>query len=468
MLFTSAAFFAFLAIVLVVYYLPGLRRWQIAWLAAASLFFYGYSQPYLLVLLLAVALIDIACSYQTVRSANPRLWAAGGVAANLLILALFKYNHLMASLAPALAGMGEPVRTLLMLPLPIGISFFTFHGISLLVDTFKRQEAGAVVRSAQYPAAHARNTLFYLSFFPQLIAGPIMKARDFFPQMAPKAFRDIPWTCAVEALILGYFLKVVIADNLNQQTFWLAYPYFMSFSTANLVLVLLGYSAQIFADFAGYSLIAIGLARLFGYRLPTNFLFPYISQSFAEFWTRWHMSLSAWLREYLYFPLGGNRRGRGRTLVNLMVVMILGGLWHGAAISYAVWGFWHGAALVVERLCDGLWLYRSPHPVAVAMRVMLVFGVVTLGWLLFKLPNFSDVLSFLQMLGQNAALPLAKTNAAMIVIYAAPVVLYHLHYVLQRRGMGLSATARSAAFGLLAAAIVINPGPPQDFIYFQF
>lgn len=467
MLFTSAAFFVFLAAVFIGYYFPGMGRWQVAWLAAASLFFYGYNHPALLLLLLAISLIDIVCTYWTLRSARPRLWAAGGVVANLLTLAFFKYSHLLAGIVPP-GSAGDPVRILLMLPLPIGISFFTFHGISLLIDTFRRQDAGAVVQSAGDFGAHARNTLFYLSFFPQLIAGPIMKARDFYPQIAPKAFRAIDWDRAIEALILGYFLKVVVADNLNQQTFWLAYPYFMGFSSLNLVLVLLGFSAQIFADFAGYSLIAIGLARLFGYNLPTNFLFPYISQSFAEFWTRWHMSLSAWLREYLYYPLGGNRRGRLRTYANLMVVMTLGGLWHGAAVSYAVWGGWHGAALVLERLFCQRAFYRSNSMVVATLRVMLVFAVVTIGWLLFKLPEFKDVLAFFAALVGNTGLPLAKTSAAMILIYAGPVVLYHLQYVLQQHGIGFRPMVRSIVFGLFAAAIVINPGPPQTFIYFQF
>lgn len=468
MLFTSSAFFIFLAVVFIGYYLPVLSRWQIAWLAAASLFFYGYSQPYLLTLLLSVAVIDIVCSYQIAHSTRPRLWAASGVAANLLTLAFFKYGHLMATLAHPIGGAGDPLNLLLMLPLPIGISFFTFHGISLLVDTFRNRGADAIARSTRDFGGHARNTLFYLSFFPQLIAGPIMKAREFFPQMTPKMFRDIPWTGAIEALILGYFLKVVVADNLNQQTFWLAYPYFLSFSSLNLMLALVGYSAQIFADFAGYSLIAIGLARLFGYRLPTNFMFPYISQTFAEFWTRWHMSLSAWLREYLYFPLGGNRKGRGKTYFNLMIVMTLGGLWHGAAISYAVWGFWHGAALVLERIFHTTGFYRSGQPAVALLRGVVVFGVVTFGWLLFKLPNFGDVLMFLNALGQNTSLALGKTSAAMIMLYALPVILYHLHYILAQRELRLSSAVRSAVFGLLTAAIAINPGPPQDFIYFQF
>jgi alginate O-acetyltransferase complex protein AlgI len=474
MLFTSAAFFLFLAIVFLVYYLPAMAPWQLPWLVAASLFFYAFSQPYLVLLLLIVAVVDIACSHRIAMSTRPRFWAICGVLANLLVLAFFKYNHLFASLFTSLTSQSDPFRALFLLPLPIGISFYTFHGISLLVDTFRQEPTRSVVRSARNFTGHVGNTLLYISFFPQLIAGPIMKAHDFYPQIATKRLHDIDWDGAIEALIVGYFLKVFIADNLSQQTNWLAYPYFLNLSSLNLLLVLLGYSAQIFADFAGYSLIAIGLGKLFGYNLPTNFFFPYISETFAEFWTRWHMSLSAWLREYLYFSLGGNRKGRGRTYFNLMAVMTLGGLWHGAAISYAVWGCWHGCALVLERACSHTGFYRSRH---VAMRVLrgaLVFCVVTAGWLLFKLPNFHDVIAFFAALVRNGDLAISRTNAVMILIYSSPVALYHLHYLVKRhilelgRTYCLGRTTRSVGFGLLCAAIALNPGPPQTFIYFQF
>ena len=146
-----------------------------------------------------------------------------------------------------------------------------------------------------------------------------------------------------------FFKKWLVADNLKDITYWISYPFFQNLSSLTLITLLTGYSAQIFADFAGYSLIAIGVAELFGYHLPQNFNFPYISKSFSEFWTRWHISLSSWLKEYLYFSLGGNRKGKGRTYLNLLIVMFLGGLWHGAAWSFAVWGLWHGTALVIER-----------------------------------------------------------------------------------------------------------------------
>lgn len=474
MLFTSAAFFVFLGIVFLGYYLPAMRAFQIPWLVAASLFFYAFSQPALLLLLLAVASIDIVCSHRIVTAAQPRLWAFFGVAANLLVLAFFKYNHLFASLFTSLTAQSDPFRALFLLPLPIGISFYTFHGISMLVDTFRQEPTRSVVGSARNFAGHTRNSLLYISFFPQLIAGPIMKAHDFYPQIGPKHLRAIDWDGAIEAIIVGYFLKVCVADNLSQQTNWLAYPFFLGFSRPNLVLVVLGYSAQIFSDFAGYSLIAIGLGKLFGYNLPTNFCFPYISETFAEFWTRWHMSLSAWLREYLYFPLGGNRKGRRRTYLNLMTVMTLGGLWHGAAISYAVWGCWHGCALVLERLCSHGRFYRSRNVIARCLRGLLVFAVVSVGWLLFKLPNFHDVLAFIGALARNEGISISRTNAIMILIYSSPVAFYHLHYVLKRRALelgqsyGLGRTSRSIVFGLLCAAIVLNPGPPQTFIYFQF
>lgn len=473
MLFTSGAFFVFLAAVFLVYYLPAIRTWQVPWLVIASLFFYAFSQPYLLLLLLTIAFIDILSSYRIVTSKHPRCWAAFGVIANLLVLAFFKYNHLAASLFPSLSAPGDPLQALFILPLPIGISFYVFHGISLLVDVFRAGSTRTLVRSGGF-AGHLNNSLLYITFFPQLIAGPIMKAHDFYPQIAPKLFKDIDWNGAIEALIVGYFLKVVIADNLSQQTIWLTYPYYLGLSSVNLLLLLLGYSVQIFADFAGYSLIAIGLARLFGYNLRTNFFFPYISETFAEFWTRWHMSLSAWLREYLYFPLGGNRKGNLRTYINLMIVMTLGGLWHGAAISYAVWGFWHGCALVVERACRNLAFYRSRHFIVRVLRGALVFAVVTAGWLLFRMPNFHDVIAFFEALARNGSIAISRTNALMILLYVSPVALYHLNYVVRRRLKELGRdrivgrTLRSACFGLLCAAIVLNPGPPQTFIYFQF
>lgn len=475
MLFTSGIFFIFLAVTFAVYYLPLNGSWQLRWLITASLFFYAYDYPALLALLLLVAGTDVVISRKVVVSPKAKVWAAAGVCFNLAVLAFFKYNHLLAATFPSLGdAANDPVRFLLLLPLPIGISFYTFHGISLLLDSFRKGPARNDVSSARTFGEHAQNTLLYLSFFPQLIAGPIVKAHQFYPQIGKKHFHEIDWDGAVTALIVGYFLKVVIADNMAQQTFWLTYPYFLSGSTIDLLGELFGYSIQIFADFAGYSLIAIGLGKLFGYNLPTNFLFPYISETFSEFWTRWHISLSTWLREYLYFPLGGNRKGKLRTYLNLMIVMGLGGMWHGAAWSYGVWGLWHGAALALERMITGGRIGVTGGLIARGLRGILVFGVVTAGWLLFKLPNFSDVIAYFHTLVLNLHAETNKQMAMIILIYSLPVIAYHANYVFQRRARDegrryfLDGWGRHVALGLMLAAIVLNPGPSKAFIYFQF
>jgi alginate O-acetyltransferase complex protein AlgI len=264
------------------------------------------------------------------------LWAIFGVVLNLLVLGFFKYAGLFALSFSEWFGVGiRPGHWLVLLPLPIGISFYTFQGISLVVDVYRY---GHEKNRAVFGMNHCRSfwehyfkTVFFVCFFPQLVAGPIVKAHDFFPQIAYKRRSELRLEPALRYLILGYFLKIGVADNLQAQTFWIAYPYFLKFSSVELLALLFGFSMQIFADFAGYSLIAIGTARLFGYRLPANFNFPYIARSFSEFWRRWHISLSSWQKECLYFALGGRRRSSGRTYSNLFLVMFLGGLWHGAA-----------------------------------------------------------------------------------------------------------------------------------------
>jgi alginate O-acetyltransferase complex protein AlgI len=480
MLFTEWGFCGFFAVVFGLYYLPPLCRRQVPLLVAASAGFYAYGQPYLLLLLVVSALLSAVTSHAVMTAQDrdaKRAWAVAGVALNLAILGFFKYGGLLErSFLPAGPAPTGMLGTLLALPLPIGISFYTFHGISLIVDASRDRTAVATPETPRPTCAqHLRNTLLYLTFFPQLVAGPIVKAHHFYPQIAPKAFSAIDWTGAIKALIVGYFLKRVVADNLQNATYLLTYPAFLTQSSLNLLILDFGYSMRIFADFAGYSLIAIGLARLLGYELPQNFNFPYIAESFSEFWTRWHMSLSSWLREYLYYPLGGNRRGVGRTYVNLMTVMCLGGLWHGAAWSYALWGACHGMALVAERLARGSRFHAS-HNLAVRIaRIALVFGFVTLAWVFFRLPDIGEAAAFFAALGRNWRLPFQPGPAAVIALYSAPVVAYHALYLWRRRQAtrprhsGMSAAPlEPVAYGLLASAILLNAGPLDAFIYFQF
>jgi alginate O-acetyltransferase complex protein AlgI len=328
--FVSLEFAVLVSVTLLIYYLPPVRKWQPLVLIIAGFVFYGYDNPYRMLLLAGCALINFFVSYVCMSSTQRRAQIsviAAGVVGNLLILAFFKYGKVMVHTFSGQAGnLGEVGSAIGDLAMPVGLSFFTFQGISLLVDALRDKiNVKFHEDKAKRFREHGRSTFLFIAFFPTLLSGPIMKAHQFMPQIAAKRFKDIDWSACVKGLILGYFLKMVIADNLKDQTFWLAYPHFLAFSSANLLTMVLGYSVQIFADFAGYSLISIAIARLVGYQLPDNFNFPYISTSFSEFWRRWHISLSTWLRDYLYFPLGGNRKGRARTYINVLVVMFLGG-----------------------------------------------------------------------------------------------------------------------------------------------
>ncbi|WP_332368437.1 MBOAT family O-acyltransferase [Spirosoma telluris] len=318
---------------------------------------------------------------------------------------------------------------------------------------------------------HAEMVLFFKAFFPQLVSGPIVKAHDFLPQIKPKMFKAVRWEYCFRKLILGYFLKMVIADNLKDHTFTIAYPYFENMSSLTLVVLLFGYSIQIFADFAGYSLIALGLASLFGYQFPINFNFPYVSSSFSDFWRRWHISLSSFLREYLYIPLGGNRHGVTRTYLNLLLTMVLGGLWHGAAWSYAVWGLAHGLVLAIERyLTDKGWLIPKSQ-LAKLLKSIWVFCFVTLVWLLFKLPDFSHVLAYLRAIALNTHKPTNSVSITLILIYALPVVFYHLYYLFENRLPTIHinwSRWEFISYGLMVFMIITNSGSGGTFIYFQF
>ena len=462
--YTDPVFFVFFAATFTLYYSLRDGRLQLLALVAASLFFYSWEAPQILPVFLCSWLITGLTSravLQTTDSRRARWAAVSGVVANLGLLGFFKYKFLFfRPESDAVArSLGE---WLLLAPLPIGISFYTFHGISLLVDVWRGNEA--IGRRATL-RGYLSDSLLYLVFFPQLIAGPIIKAKDFFPQVGAKRLADIDVAGCFRILVLGFFLKTVIADNLNSQTFWIAYPYFLSKSSIDLLLLLVGYSAQIFADFAGYSLIAIGLARLLGYRLPDNFNFPYAASSIAEFWRRWHISLSSWLRDYLYVPLGGSRRGELRTYVNLMIVMFLGGLWHGAAWSFAVWGLWHGVGLALERRWLGSRFLRSTHDGVVLLRIVIVFSFVTLGWLFFKLQDFRQAVAYLQALANSPVRGVATGAAMLITLYGSAVLCYHVAHRFRHR---IGRQTADVLYGLMLFLIITSAGSPVPFIYFQF
>jgi alginate O-acetyltransferase complex protein AlgI len=469
MLFNTTSFFILLCVTFILYYLPLFRKLQVIILVAASFIFYAYSYPWFLALLLGSVAINSYTSWKVFFGAENqrKFWATSGVIANLLLLIFFKYS-------PFISGMIFDPKSdigsfLLSIPLPIGISFFTFHGISLLVDVYRKKNLelyGHVIERSIWK--HGLITSLYIAFFPQLVSGPITKSYAFLPQITHKFFKDIRWEEAFKNLVLGYFMKMVIADNLKDQTFWINFPYFQAYSTPTLLVMLFGYSMQIFSDFAGYSMIALGLGELFGYHLPVNFKFPYISRTFSEFWTRWHISLSAWLREYLYFPLGGNRKGKFRTYLNLMIVMFLGGFWHGAAWSYAIWGSFHGLALGVEKF---LGEYIKPKDTAIVkfLQMLAVFMFVTFAWLLFKLPNFNEAVLYVKAIFSHTHS--GQTNYTIIfyiLLYSLPAVLFHLFHLSEAWCQKNFGKLKPVFYGLLIFAILVNSGSSGSFIYFQF
>lgn len=472
---------------LVLYYLPQLRKFQLYILTGISFFVYWTVAREILFILVFSATTTALASYFVTHPAAPTrkiaLWM--GVVLNMLLLVFFKYKRLL--LPPAvLPGWfaADPLwRDLYDIALPVGISFYVFHGVSLIVDTYRNPTViGAARGDVRFPA-HYLKTLHYISFFPQVVAGPIAKGKYFYEQIRTKQFRDLPWKSAVTALVYGYFLKEVIANNLNQLTAPMTNPdQWIGLPSQELFWMMLGYSAQIFTDFAGYSLIAIGLARLFGYELPQNFNWPYLASSFSDFWRKWHMSLTSWLRDYLYIPLGGNRCGQVRTYLNIFVVMVLGGLWHGAEWRFAIWGIVHGLALMLERLIvehlpERLWLPASLPAAKMTIKVARIVGVfayVTVAWLFFRIGSVAQVMHYLSLIihGHEVDNPYQYANLVCLrFLFCLTMALHLVGAWLHDRGGPVSpriSRLHPVLLGVLLALCFLAKGRETAFIYFQF
>lgn len=466
--FVSVEYLALFCAFFVLYY--AFRPVQIPLLVLASLVFYGYGQWIVLPLLLIVSFVASGLTFAIMRDriGDRRTLLIIGVAFNLAVLAFFKYKFLVIDPQPLRAG-ESLFQTFLYLPLPIGISFYTFHSISLLVDTYKGFYVEDDVKSGRRGLADfLQRGLLYLAFFPQIVAGPIVKAHQFMPQIETKYVRDIPWGEAARWIIWGLFFKCFVADNLNQFTIWMEAPNYSRLGSGDLMLLLIGYSFQIFADFAGYSAIALGSAAILGYRLPINFDRPYIASSFSDFWRRWHISLSSFLREYLYIPLGGNRKGPIRTYLNLILTMGLGGLWHGAALSFLVWGLLHGVALAAERLLkpvsDAIPLVIRPF--AGLAYTAFIFLVVSFLWLFFKLQNFDEAVAFMRhALTADTTWTMQPAQYALVFLYAAPVAIVHL---LPRRWQDPKGSLAAIIYSAMLFLAIFDKGHADAFIYFQF
>lgn len=481
MLFVSWSFAVFLPVILALYYRGRRQGWQVSVLTLGSFVFYGWANPRLVPLLALSALVNAVASQELIAPDRSRSRRRAVLSLALLynvgVLVFFKYAALIGALVLP-AGVWERWGPWLQgIPLPVGISFFTFQGISLVVDAWHAGTTG--VPGLPPPVTgrevgwHYWKVTFFKAFFPQLIAGPIVKASEFFYQIGPKRLRDADWLGAVRLLILGFFLKMVVADNLKEVTEGIRFPEFQHFPRINLIALLYAFSFQILADFGGYSIIAMGLAKLFGYELPRNFNHPYLSRSITEFWRRWHITLSSWLREYLYIPLGGNRHGSLATYRNLFVVMFLGGLWHGAAWSYAIWGCAHGLLLAGERLVfrQHQQILPSGWTPAGVVRAFVTFSAVSLLWLLFKLPEFGHVIEYGRSVIQNGGK--AQVQALYVIaVFSTPAIIWELwgagEGVRSRWPAGVRHWTSVAGCAVMLFLIITNSGPPGSFIYFQF
>ncbi len=468
MFFNSAQFLAFFAIVLTLYYALRERRRQNVLLLIASYVFYSAWDVRFLSLIVASTAVDFVAACRIQNSSDPRrrkLWLAVSLGFNLGMLAIFKYlNFGLESFAELLGwiGLSASVPTLQII-LPVGISFYTFQTISYTVDVYRRQRAAV---------DDLLDFALYVAYFPQLVAGPIEKSTTLLPQLQQaRRIERGDVQVGVMWISLGYFKKVVIADTLAPMVdHAFAEPARVS-GMVSLVAVL-AFAIQIYGDFAGYSLIARGLSRLMGIRLMQNFNAPYLSRSPREFWHRWHISLSSWLREYLYFGLGGSRSGRVRTHVNLMATMLLGGLWHGASWNFVLWGAYHGFLLMVCHAFGSSRRFVSTSPVVVCGQIAVTFAFTLFGWLLFRVTSVAHLGLILNNIVTNfhytpdLSLYLRPTLAAFGILMA-----YHVWQEYSGDALVLLRAHPRFRLGLYAfvvSTIIVVGFRPTPFVYFQF
>ncbi|MFT5731930.1 MAG: alginate O-acetyltransferase complex protein AlgI [Planctomycetota bacterium] len=424
MLFTSNVFlYYFLPLVLALYYgVP--RSWKPWILALSSYFFYGWWRPDFVALMWFSTVVDYSCGLGIQRDRERpgagatagRRFVALSCAVNLGLLAYFKYaNFGIETLNKLLESQGHAPIAWAQVLLPIGISFYTFQTLSYTIDVYRRDAE---------PVRQFRDFACYVALFPQLIAGPIVRYRSVAEQLKSRVHTWSGFSTGVLIFQAGLAKKVLLADTFARaadQGFALANP-----TTIEAWVAALSYTLQIYFDFSGYSDMAIGLGLLFGFRFPINFNRPYISKSITEFWRRWHITLSSFLRDYLYIPLGGNRKGSARTHVNLALTMLLGGLWHGAAWTFIAWGAYQGFWLVLERLSGRRTLYAM-LPGVLQSAVTLV--IVTVGWVLFRADTLPEALHFLRAMagggpGEAATLFIEWSQLQTIAYVAAPIILF--------------------------------------------
>ena len=470
MIFSSIEFFVMLGTVLVLLRFIRSEEWRRNVLLVASYVSYGWWDWRFCFLIWTTTTIDYIAGRELERLTDPRArraWLVSSLVANLGMLFYFKYtNFFLDSLRPLLerAGLHVPF---LHIVLPVGISFFTFHSMSYTIDVYWRK----------LPATkNYRDFLLFVAFFPQLVAGPIVRGSQMLPQLAADRKHPVRWDNVrrgAELFLKGFVKKVLFADTLAV----CVDPVFnfpQAFDSPTVWLGVLAYAGQIYYDFSGYTDMALGIGRVFGFELPVNFRHPYLSRNVTEFWRRWHISLSTWLRDYLYIPLGGNRLGRGRTYLNLFATMLLGGLWHGASWTFVAWGGLHGVGLALDKWRMEI-QRRNPEDFGSPLSQFLgwagTFLFVLVGWVFFRSQTFSTAWQILGKMaflgGPGASWPYIQ--ACVLLVLGA---IAHLAVLLRHeRDLGLDfrrPLAWTAAIMILIVVLYFSPFTTSPFIYFQF
>ena len=464
MSFASIDFVLFLFVVLlgaaILQRLPSTRPKHI-FLLVASYFFYGYWDWRFCFLLLFVT----STAYITARLIKKKIAFLAGVTVPLAVLAVFKYfNFFISSFAAIFVSGGGTLDTLNII-LPVGISFYTFQALSYVIDV-KRERIEAEKDFIKLA--------LYISFFPQLVAGPIVKAKDFLPQLDEDRKVTLKgMECGIQLMLFGLFKKIVLADHMSvfvDDVFYAPSAYCWT----TLVLAIVSYSLQIYFDFSGYSDIAIGCAKCFGYDFLPNFNLPYLSANVTEFWHRWHISLSTWLKEYLYIPLGGNRKGKKRAYFNLFITMLLGGLWHGASWTFVFWGAMNGVALCIDKL-------RKKQATSILGKVVGIIATycfITFTWIFFRANTFGvawNIIKGIFTLQNGIVQNFMWSYISIIIIIIATALaiiksqrdglVINGYYPVVRLNSFWGLTALFVACGMIIALAFVGEAP---FVYFQF
>ncbi len=471
MVFNSLTFIVFFACVLALHALPLPWTAKKANLLVASYLFYAAWNPPFVILLWVSTIVDWYAALGLVRAQRPaarRAWMLLSVVVNLGMLAWFKYgNFLLANFNALVAPLGvqwqAPHYDIV---LPVGISFYTFATLSYTLDVYLRRAT---------PARNFLDYALFVTFFPHLVAGPIMRPTELVPQFEqPRRATAQMLRFGLALMTLGLFQKVVLADALLAPAAEMVYDGMGAPGALDAWLGTLAFSGQIFCDFAGYSTTAIGAALCLGFAMPDNFRFPYAAVGFSDFWRRWHITLSSWLRDYLYIPLGGNRHGEARTYGALMATMLLGGLWHGASWSFVAWGGLHGLYLAVERWLRGRFAGYRPGTLALFMLALLTWTLVNITWVFFRAKGFEHAGTVLGgMFGMNGAAPPILPTSHVVPVALIVAAIVATHWWMRARTLEATlartpAIVLSLAWGLMLFAIVAAQGTGSAFIYFQF